>query len=569
VFAILCVLFCNRSAALVGALLFTVHPLQVEPVAWATGLKDLLGGFFSLLALWLYLKFSLLRRSECRGAQAYFALASGAYLLALLSKPSAVIVPLVALGLDYYLTHRVQTAPVASRADWWKRHAPLLGWILPALAMALAMRFFVQKVEKPDLLVPFWSRFFVAGDALAFYLGKLLYPLDLAIIYGRRPDVVLVHWWGYATWVLPAAALATAWLLRRRLPWLLAGLGIFFVAFLPVSGLVPFSFQSYSTVADRYAYPAMLGAAILLAGFTGELWNKKPLRWPAGVLLALLFATLVVQTRAQLLSWRDDQTLWTSLMRSRPGVWIAYNNLGSMALEAGQTQKALSLIAQALRLKPDEPRIQANMGNVMAAQKRWDEARRYYANALRLEPEMVYALVSLGNVLRAQNHRARAEEYYRRALALAPDAAPAHYNLGLLLAARGDNEQAIHEFQTALQSKADVETRNALALALARENRLDEAATHWRAALRLNPNYAEARINYGVLLAMQGRADAAIEQWQAALKLAPNNAELHHNLATLLMKQGEKTQAIAHWKEALRLKPDYPEARRALAAAMR
>src|SRR5262249_38527157 len=124
----------------------------------------------------------------------------------------------------------------------------------------------VQPSESQVAALPLWARPFIAGDALAFYLYKLFVPMRLAMDYGRRPGVVLARGWIYAAWLGPWIICLGALRCRRRAPWLLAGFGIFVTALLPVLGLIPFNFQAYSTVANRYAYVAMLGPALALGG---------------------------------------------------------------------------------------------------------------------------------------------------------------------------------------------------------------------------------------------------------------------------------------------------------------
>ena len=234
VFALLKQSVPNIWAASAGALLFGVHPLQGESVAWVSELRGLLSGMFALLALGQYLEFAESRAWGC------FAVATAAFGLALLAKPSAVAVPLLALALTIW-----------GLGLPWKRCVPPLAlWAAMALGCVLANRT-VQSVS-PQLFLPLWQRFFVAGDALAFYLAHLAWPARLGIDYGRSPFVVLAHPWGYWTWLVPALLGACLWAGRRRWPLLLTSGALFLLALLPTLGLVPFAFQLASTVADRY-----------------------------------------------------------------------------------------------------------------------------------------------------------------------------------------------------------------------------------------------------------------------------------------------------------------------------
>jgi tetratricopeptide (TPR) repeat protein len=571
VFAILQLLFANAWASLAGAALFALHPNQVEAVAWATALKDLLGGFFSFLTLWLYLLFARARAQKQSRAKLFFVGATIAFLLALLSKPSAVALPLVAAWLDYWL---IAARPEYSDEPEYSDRArlrrvlhPVWLWLFPAIALAGAMRLFIQKVEKPELLFPAWQRLFVAGDALAFYLAKIVWPAEFVIVYGRRPDVVLGHWWGYATWLLPATLLAIAWALRTRAPYFIAALGVFILSLLPTSGLVPFIFQTYSTVADRYLYPALLGAAILLAGALREYSARGTRRFAYGIpaVCALWLVAVSVQTRVQLMQWRSDRALWTDLLRYDPNSWFAHNNLGGIDLEAGQIPSALAHLEQANRMRPGEAQVLTNLGDAYAALGKNNRAAEYYREAMRAEPKYLKAPIQLATLLQKTGKILEAMEGYRAVLREAPNSVSANYNLGLLLAGREDYQNAIAHYETALGTRPDdPQIHDALATALARSGQMEEAETHWRRAVELDQKFVAARINLGVLLAMQNRIGEAIPFWQQAVTLEPKNAQAHFYLGQAFAATKQNALAKEHLQTALKLQPGLDAARKLL-----
>jgi protein O-mannosyl-transferase len=273
-------------AAALGALWFALHPLQVEPVAWVSGLKDVLSGTFSLLSLLLFLKggHDGANRMPLRflGGLALMA-------LAVLSKPSAVILPL--LG---YVLSLLIAAP--AKRVWWMGRAAIAVLVVsvPALFVTTA----AQPLPEGNFVVLLWARPLVALDALAFYLHKTIFPIGLTLSYGRTPRAALAtHGWAYWTWMLPAAlalALALAWWKGRRLfglAWVsLIGFLFFCLGFFPVLGLIPFGYQTLSTVSDRYAYLSLLGPAVIVSfvvsrGHTGvtraplldACWRSRPI----------------------------------------------------------------------------------------------------------------------------------------------------------------------------------------------------------------------------------------------------------------------------------------------------
>ncbi len=279
VFTILRLLVPSDWAAGAGTLLFAFHPVQVESVAWVDGMRDVLSGFLSFVALWQYLTYARATSTAPTGSgeketeisvskgvafdlnrrKLHYAAATLAYVLALLAKPSAVVVPAVAWLLDYWVLRRsLRQSTVA-----------LVAWLVLAVPFVILTRW-AQSEDVIYFITPLWARPFVAGDAIAFYMYKLALPLWLGPDYGRQPEWVLSHWWGYVMWMAPCGLLLMAWLWRDRKPWLMASAGIFVVGVLPVSGLVPFTFQYISTVADRYLYLSMLGPALALAWFLSE-----------------------------------------------------------------------------------------------------------------------------------------------------------------------------------------------------------------------------------------------------------------------------------------------------------
>jgi len=338
----------NDWAAGAGALLFAVHPVQVESVAWVSEMRGLLAGTLSLLALLAYVRSAAAGNGKC-----WYYLSTAIFALALLAKPSAVAVPLMAALIDSLLLCR-------PRRVWIRALAP---WGL--LCIALLWVTHTAQPVTTDIVTPLWTRPFIAGDALAFALGKLLWPAKLGIDYGRSPVWLMTQGWAYFTGLLPLALGILAWLGRFRFPWPAGAFGLFAAALLPTLGLTPFVFQIYSTVADRYLYLALLGPALVLAWVLQRVWlgeGKAWLRLAAGSVcgMGLLFCALTSSIQA--LCWQNSIALFTQALAVNPRSWGAANNLAAVLVDQGQPQKALSPLAIALRLRPDYAEAHANRG---------------------------------------------------------------------------------------------------------------------------------------------------------------------------------------------------------------
>ena len=242
------------GVATVGALAFALHPIQVESVAWVSGLRDLLGGAFSLAALACFFSFL----DEYRGIRQWvsYLLATLLLLLAFGSKPGSVVTPALALLLGAWL---LQFRQVSFKKLLW-----LLPWFLMAMAEVVMTSKSQPAAELARSLVPPLARPFVACDAIAFYFGKILFPFSLCADYGRSPNSALASGLLNWTWIFPLG-LTAGILAFKKLRCYLIPLAVFVIGVLPTLGFIPFNFQVVSTVADHYLYLAMLGVALALA----------------------------------------------------------------------------------------------------------------------------------------------------------------------------------------------------------------------------------------------------------------------------------------------------------------
>ena len=374
-------------AAVLGALIFALHPVQVESVVWITGMKDLLCGLFSFLAIREYLAFAFASKGAGGAGTAgrknlHYILACAAFLLALLSKPTAVIVPLAALILDRWAVKR----PLKESAT------ALVGWFMVALVFAIATRT-IQESGAVMVAVPLWARPFIAGDALAFYLYKLIFPLELGIDYGRGPDYVLEQWWGYVTWLVPFSLAAGTLILKRRGP-ILVSMGIFTAALLPVLGILSFTFQNHSTVADRYLYMPMLGVA--MAASSVFLHQKtKYVAAIFGLIIVLLAARSSIQER----TWRDNAALYNNAIKVNSTSGFMHFNMGTLLANEKKWDAAVYHLKKGIELQPWNAKIHDNLGVALASQGKLDEAIGHFNKALSIRPDYELARQNLGIAL--------------------------------------------------------------------------------------------------------------------------------------------------------------------------
>jgi tetratricopeptide (TPR) repeat protein len=469
----------GHFAAAAGTMLWAVHPLQVEPVAWASGLRDVLSGMLCVVALWAYVHFARLTspgdRSRNRG---FYAAATLAYVLALLAKPSAVALPLVAAAIAVLVLGRHLRRTVLE----------LTPWVLAAVPIGLiAMR--VQARPFGGEEMPAWFRPIVAIDALAMDVAKTFVPARLAIDYGRSPEFLARTAQPYFTWVIPITLAVSAWALRRHRPrWAIGGVATFAAAALPMLGLVPFDGQQASTIADRYLYVALLGPAILAA----FILTARPGPVTVAITAAVLVA-LGVRANLQTRFWRDSQTLFAHALKVNPRSAVAAAAVGAQEMRLGNLGRARELLAMALETNPQNDRARLHLGDVLARQGRSAEAICQYEWVLRRLPEDGEADFDLANALLGSGLAAEAIPHYQAALRGSPGAAEIHGNL-------------------------------AMALLAVVPSRPDQAMLHLKLATQFDSTNAHLHAQLGELLASRGDAAGALQQYDAAFRLEPSLA---------------------------------------------
>ncbi|MGA2481589.1 MAG: tetratricopeptide repeat protein [Candidatus Acidiferrales bacterium] len=546
-----------RRLSLPGAwfagFVFALHPVHVEAVAWISEQKSTLSGVFCLASLLTYLHFDQTRRKS------KYLLATGLFVLALLSKTVTATLPAVLLVICWWQRGRLE----------WKRDVrPLLPWF----AMGISAGLFTAWVERTiigasgaDFLLTPAQRVLIAGRAICFYAGKLLWPANLAFFYPQwKIDPAL--WW---QWLFPAGVLALGMglgLTARRYRGPLAAFLIFSGTLFPVLGFLNVYPFRYSYVADHFQYLASLGIIVpvmsVLARATERTSSGKAVTIACSVMLILVLGVL---TWRQSRTYRDIETLYRESLARSPASWPAHYNLGILlARTPGRLQDAIAEYQATLRIRPDYAEAHNNLGVALSRTPgRLQDAIAEYQAALRIRPDDAEAHNNLGDALsQIPGRLPEAIAEYQAALRIKPDFAEAHYNLGNLLAPTpGRLQDAIAEYEAALRIRPDfAEAHNNLGILLAEmPDRLPDAIAECRAALRIRPDYAEAHNNLGMLLAeIPDRLPEAIAEYQAALGIRPDFADAHFNLGNALSQiPGRLPEAIAEYRAAIRTRPDY------------
>jgi tetratricopeptide (TPR) repeat protein len=535
-------------ATWLAGLLFALHPVCVESVAWISEEKNTLSTVFYLLAALVYLRWKEGGHAvTSRSAPHLYLLAFGCFILALLSKSVTATLPAALLVILWWRQGRL----------FWKRDiVPLIPWFVLGAAVGLftgwVERTYIIGGGSAEFALNPVSRCLVAGRAIWFYLGKLLWPHPLIFFYPRwRIDPAAP--WQYLYPLAALGVLAGLWLIRKRGRTPLAVALLFIGSLFPTLGFLNVYAFRFSFVADHFEYLACLAPMSAAAVLCSRLAQTARI-----LISSLLLGVLALLTFAQGFKYHDLDTLYCATLADNPDSWIAHNNLGNSLLAQHRFEEAIAHYRAALAVRSDLAETENNLGAALYDLGRPEEAAAHYQTALRIKPDYPEAEYNIGNLMRDAGRREEAAEHYQAALRMGPKFSAAEFSFGQLLQGEGRLQDAIAHYQAALVIEPDYpEAENNLALALADLGRPQEAIAHYERALRIRPDYAAADYNLGLALRATGRTLAAVARLAEAERLQPDYADAWNVSGICLSELGRPQEAIACYEQAVRIRPDY------------
>ena len=580
--------------AWLAALLFAVHPVNVESVTWIAERKNLLAMLFYLLSILWFLKAGIAAPSaEAEAAKAepppeakakaepacrpsafpngWYWLSLLSFVVAMLSKGSVAPLPLVLMGI------------IA-----WRRRPTFsdMARLVPFFAVAgvlVAVDVWFQRHGTNEIIRPagFPERLLGAGGVIWFYLSKALWPARLMFVYPQwQIRTANLLWWLPSIGVLGFTFLL--WRLARR-PSLrppdgpgtapgvaslgratLFAWGYFCVSLVPVLGFTDVYFMKFSLVADHYAHLALIGVAAWVGYVADGLLGRASaaVRLGLTILVAIAIALLAGLTWRQNRMYRDSVVLYRTILTQNPDCWMAHANLGiALAKLPSGLPEALSHYEQAARINPREAYVQNDLAEALTqVPGRLPEALDHFEQALRINPDYAEAHNNYAVALATLPGRLpEALDHFEQALRINPGFAAAHANLAFELEKLPGRlpEAAAHYEQAARITPDDADLQNDLAVALAKlPDRLPDAVAHFELALRINP--ADADLHYNLanqLSRIPGRLPEAIAQYEEALRIRPEFAAAHYNLAVADVKARRTDEAVRHLERVLALDP--------------
>lgn len=529
--------------SLLAGLLFALHPVCVESVAWISEQKNTLSTLFYLAAAVAWLRY------EGERTPRRYAIATLWFLAALLTKTVTATLPAALLVIAWW-----RRGKLTLRGDL----IPLVPWFAAGIGLGLFTLWFESTgigAQGSDFELGFIERGLLAGRVFWFYLGKLAWPADLTFFYPRwELDAGSAAQWLYAVGGLALLGGLVWWARHGRDRGPLAALLLFGGTLFPVLGFVNVYPFVFSYVADHFQYLASPAMFALAAAGAVRLARWERLRLPplgARAVAALVIVMLGMLTWTHSSHFVDSSTLYRATLHRNPDSWIAHQNLAVELANVGAVTDALFHARRAVELKPDHPEALNNLADVLTQTGRAQEALPIINTALELQPRYAEAENTLGIALIRLGRREEGIDHFRRAIEFKPSLAEAHFNLGLAKAESGDFAAAIPHFAETIRLRpthVDVEINWGVALALSR--RLSEARTHFERAIGLAPQSAAVRQVYGRVLLNAGELEGAVDELRAALRLDPDLPGLHRELASAYERLGRISEARYHATEA-------------------
>lgn len=513
-----------RGALLAGAI-FALHPVNVMSVAWMTELKNTLSASLALGSCWAYIRFACLgvydHRNNSRTATvpafkwSFYILSLLLFQLAMFAKTAVSFLPVTLLLIVWWQRERLTRRDVLAQ--------------LPMLVLAVGMSTLTVYIERhaggaygKEFSLGFMERILVSGRSFWFYLGKLVFPLQLSFIY-KRWNVDTDVWWQYLYPACTFALLAGLWMAKSRVG---KGVCVAFMHFYISTSLlilaVVLYMMRYSFVSDHWQYFGSMSMIALIAAGLSQLWNNLRDKYrPYGTKLAfILLFVLGILTWNQAVIYADNETLWRVTVARNPDSWMPHDNLGNALSQNGKVDEAIEEHSVALRLNPNSAETYSNL-----------------ANALLQNEQIQDAIVC-----------------YKKSLQLNPSNQATHYNLGnLLLFKTNQLDDAISHLETCVEIEKNLTVwpgnfyaHYDLGLACYKANRALEAATHYRKALEIRPDFPPALINLAWMLATCPNVSVrnGSKAVELALKLDQRNPSMLRILAAAYAEAGRFPEAV-------------------------
>ena len=406
------------SIAFLTSLIFTLHPMNVEAIAWISALNHPLGALFQILSLITYIQYLKINKSK------WYFLTYLFFILAIFSKSGAIILPLLFLGLDYLSCKNLLTTKLDFKKKWQKKIIEKFFFIPPVLFVFWLTTLSRKIIDGPTpeiFLMSLYERLRWASQGIVFYISHIIVPRNLSAYYDIRQVSI-----DYFDWILSLLFIYFIYL-KRKNPLVTVGFIFFIINILPALKIIPFG--EYSIFNDRYTYFSSVG--LFMTFFAGILFNDKKIKWIKILVGGILVSATISYSflaKQRVAVWTNSEKMWLDVLNVYPKTSMALNNLGRVYLERNELELARIQFLKALEDRPDLALAYYNLGLVAKGQNDIKAALEYYHHAIALKPNYPEAFNNLGSL---QSNLTEAVFSFRQAILIGADFPEVYYNLSL------------------------------------------------------------------------------------------------------------------------------------------
>ncbi len=531
----------KHLVALIASLIFALHPIHVESVAWVSELKDLLYSFFFLFSFIYYLKYIK------TGKKLFYFLSLFLFLPALLSKAMAASLPLVLIIADYFKGRKINLKNTIEK--------------IPFFVLALIFGLVAISAQKSsgsitdETAFTFSQQIIFACYGYVNYFIKMILPFNLSAFYpypiksgAELPSIYFIY---------PLLVLAFMIFIFYTLRFnkkIIFAIGFFTATILLVLQLIP---VGGAIMADRYTYIPSIGLFYLAGEGIYLLWSKK-YKFITITLVSVFTIFYSVKTYARCQVWKNGITLWTDVIEQYQNVTLAYNSRAVLFDSENKLDEAYSDYSKSIELNPNYDKAYNNRGNLLMKQNKFDQALVDYNKCIELVPNFSGAYKNRGNLYMNTNKPELAYQDYTKALQLDPKETEVYFYRGNLLQNLKRNDEALSDYANVIALKPnDYQVYFSRGLLFMNIEKNKEAYDDFSKAISLYPSFVEAYLNRGNVLQNENKFDEALSDYNAAAKLQPENPKIYYNRGNLLGNKKRYDEAINDFSTAIKLKNDY------------
>lgn len=535
----------NKITTGITTLLFAIHPLHVESVAWAAERKDVLYTLFFFLAMIWYERYK-----DSKKVSDYILLILF-FILSCLSKGMAVVLPGALIALEFAKGEKISFKSIL------QNKIPL--WVV-SLAFGIIAIIAQEKAIRDEKIFTHLDNIFIASYGYVLYLSKTIVPYPLSCFYpyplksgGNLPT----EYYAALGAVLLSAFLA--WKYRDKARWAVGAFLFFVATIIMVSQLLP---VGAAVAADRYFYLASVGIFLIIGEGIRRLIEKKPAQQNLIIgltlSLSLVYAGLAWK-RVKI--WENSFVLFSNVIEQYPFATFAYNNIGTYFQLRKEPQKAMEYYLKSVQVNKNYDLGYINLAIAYNDLKQFDKAVEYGERGMQLNPNSYDGWASLAFAYDNLKMHEKAVSSYRKALQLQPENQTIILNMANALRNAGQWDEAIGMYNDMLTQKPDnADVLNNLGYTLAQLKRFEEAEQLLKKAMSINPKLSAIYNNLGYTYAMQGRFAESIGIMEESIRQNPTSAESYNNLGNAYGMQGQNDKAVQLFQKAIEVDSTFSDA---------